>query len=117
MSTVPALNLPSFRVSFESQLAALPPEHQAAMRTVFNSLTDLYQAVPILKSQIDANKTAVSSVTDTVNNNISTETIVQQDAPNTGFVNSQVGVTTYTTAQADYAKLIVLNDASAIAVP
>ena len=87
------------------------------MRSVFNALTDLYQAVPALKTQIDANKSSVSSVKDTVTNiTTNTETIVQQAAPNTGFVNSQVGVTAYVTAQADYGKLIVLNDASAIAV-
>ena len=80
-----------------------------------DQLVDLSQAIPELKSQIDAlsPSTAASSTTENVTS-ISEEII--QAPQNFGFVNNQTGVTAYTTVQSDSSSLIVLNDASAIAV-
>ena len=112
MSTNPV----SFRVAFESQIANLPPEHQQVWRTAWNAITDLQGSVPILKSQIDSNKSAVTAVTKTVNNNTTSQTIIQQIGGSLGQVNNQTGNTTYSTTQADAGAFIVLSDASPIAV-
>ena len=114
MSTVPPLNEPSFRTSYEVQLAKLPPEVQGAHRIAFNALTDIYSAITALNNKTEGVKSAVTSLTNNVTTN--TETIVQQAINNIGFVNDQAGVTSYTTVPGDYGNEIQLNDSSAIAV-
>jgi hypothetical protein len=57
---------------------------------------------------------AQSSVTETTST--SSETIITQASTIIGFVNNQTGATSYATQQSDYGMLIVLNDASPIAV-
>src|SRR5580658_8523767 len=129
--TTPTQNPPSFRVSFEPQLASMPPEHQTVFRSIFNSLTDIYSAIPLLKSQIDTKQTASTSsstsssasgstpTTASVNEAISAAISSLQSsilAAFPGGVNNQTGVTSYSTQESDDGKLIILNDASPIAI-
>ena len=79
-----------------------------------DAITDLQAAIPALKGQIGTAAPASSAAT-TTNVTQASEEIIQ--APqNSGFVNNQTGVTAYTTLQSDSGNLILLNDASAIAV-
>jgi len=123
MSTTPALNEPSFRISFESQIAKLPPEHQVLHRATFNALTDIYQAFPQLKSQITALQTAskasssststskTTGVTAAQAANIATQTITAT----LNKTNNQTG-TSYTVQNSDYAAMVTFNNAAAVAV-
>lgn len=78
-----------------------------------DAITDLQAAIPALKGQIGT--AAPASTATTTNVTQASEEIIQ--APqNSGFVNNQTGVTAYTTLQSDSGSLIVLNDASPIAV-
>jgi hypothetical protein len=103
----------SFRLPFESQMAKLPPEHQHIIRTTWNAITDLQGAIPLLKSQIEGNKTAITTAT--TNTTTASETIIQV-ASTYGTVNNQSGVTSYTTLQSDSGAFVILSDASPIAV-
>ena len=111
-------NPPSFRIPFESQISALPPEHQLVIRTQWNSITDLQQAIPILKSQLDAVKSTATATAATVTKTASTptQTIVQQIVANQGYLNNQSGQTSYQTRQSDYGGFVLINSTSAIAV-
>ena len=112
-------NTPSFRFPFESQIAHLPPDVQMVHRTTWNSITDINQAIASLKSQVDAKagtstSTSSSSVTST---STASETIINVAGSVTGgTVNNQTGVTSYTIQQSDNASLVLLSDASPIAV-
>ncbi len=117
MST-PPLNPPSFRFPFEAQIAKLPPDHQKVVRTQWNAITDLQQAIPLIKSQLDSLKTTTTTTTaaavaaSNVTENTTTinETIL-------GFsVSNQTGVTAYTVQQSDNTAMLLLSDASPIAV-
>lgn len=118
-----AQNTPSFRFPFAS-LAKLPPEAQAAHLATFNALTDIYQAFSLQKSNS-------SSATTTLNETVLAASGtggaagVKSFNSETGdvtffqdlfFVNNQTGQTAYTTKTSDAGALIVLNDASPIAV-
>lgn len=105
----------SFRLP--PKLGANPDPDLANTITVHDdAINDLQQAIPALKSQIDALKTGTSSGTSSsTTEQVSTETVVQV-VNSIGFVNDQAGVTTYQTQQSDSGSLIVLDDASAIAV-
>ena len=116
VSTTPALNLPSFRISFESQLAGLPPEVQAAHRTTFNAITDIYQGITALNSKVEGVKSSVASTAGSTSGASETIVIGNSTSPSIGAVNDQSGVTAYTTLQSDYGSEIQLNDASPIAV-
>jgi hypothetical protein len=105
----------SFRFPFEVQIASLPPEVQMVHRTTWNAILDLQGAVPLLKSQIDANKTAVASATSSTNTTSSSESTVIVTTT-IGMVNDQTGQTTYATQQTDYGAFILFGDTSPIAV-
>lgn len=106
------------RFPFEAQIAGLPPEVQMVHRTTWNAITDLQGAIPLLKSQIESNKSAIGSTSQIINNTTTaTETIIVQPGTVTsGAVNNQTGVTAYTVQQSDNGGLVVLDDAAAIAV-
>lgn len=105
----------SFRLPFESQMAKLPPEHQHIIRTTWNAITDLQGAIPLLKTQIDTNKSSITEVTNNTSTSTSSETtIITSDT--IGMVNDETGLTAYTTQQSDYGAFVLLSDASAIAV-
>jgi hypothetical protein len=110
-------NPTNFRFPFEPHIAKLEPQVQYVIRNLWNSVTDAQNAVPILKAQIDANKSAVASVTNTVtNNSTASETVVQSSSPTIGFVNDQSGNTSYATTQNDYGAYVIFDDASPVAV-
>ncbi len=110
-----ALNAPSFRLPFDLTGKADPAVVEA-VHLCFNGLLNHEQAFASLgKTAATTTSTPASTPSPTTTASTSSETIVQV-APSVGFVNNQVGVTTYVTAQADYGKLVVLNDASPIAV-
>jgi hypothetical protein len=95
----------------------MPSEHRYVIRNLWNSIVDAQNAVPILKAQIDANKSAVASVTNTVtNNSTASETIIQQIVSAYGTVNNQSGNVAYSTTQSDASAFIILSDASPVAV-
>jgi hypothetical protein len=106
------------RFPFESHIASMPPEHQYVIRNLWNAVSDVQTAVPILKSQITSNASSVKSVTETVNNITSTESVTQviSSSSTAGGVNNQSGNVTYSTAQADNGYFILFNDSSPIAV-
>ncbi len=116
MSTTPPLTPPSFRIAFGTQLDDQPRGVQQAHKTQWNAITDIYQSLFAVKSQLDEAKSSVASTAKTVENiTSSSETIIVQ--PSTiGFVNNQTGATSYATQQSDYGAWIVLDDSSPIAV-
>lgn len=106
----------SFRIAFESQIAKLPPEHQEVIRTQFNAITDLQGAIPSLKKQIDALKSPAASASTTGPGSV-TQNITTIDNTILGFsVSNQTGATAYTVQQSDNGAILILNDASPIAV-
>jgi hypothetical protein len=108
-------NPPSFRTGFDSQIADMPAHHQQVIHTIFNALTDLYGAIPSLKSQITSNKTAIAAAAASINTSTSSETVIISTS-NIGTVNNQTGVTSYTTLPSDYGTFIIFDDASPVAV-
>lgn len=95
----------------------MPPQHQYVLKNLWNAVFDAQNAIPILKSQIDSNKSAVASVTNTVtNNSTASETIIQQIVSAYGTVNNQSGNVAYSTTMADASAFIILSDASPVAV-
>ena len=121
-------NIPSFRTALGGLLADQPRNVQRAHNTVWNAITDIYQAIPQLKSQIDALKSSSSSssssgsssssssssttgVTPAQAASIATQTI--QTTLNN--VNPQTG-TSYTVQNTDYQGVVTLNNASPVAV-
>jgi hypothetical protein len=106
------------RFPFEAHIADMPPQHQYVIRNLWNVASDLQTAIPLLKSQIDTNTSSVKTVTDTVNNNTSTESVTQvvSSSSTVGGINNQTGNTTYSTAQADNGYFIIFDDASPVAV-
>lgn len=101
---------------FESHIAKLEPQVQYVIKNLWNSIGDVQNAVPILKSQIDTNKTSIAATNKVVNNNISTQTVTQTSTPNTGFLNNQSGNTSYTTLPSDYGAYILFSNSSPIAL-
>jgi hypothetical protein len=105
---------------------------QYVIRNLWNAVADVQGAVPILKSQIDGNKTSIAAATSSSSSSGGgSETVSIGSAgvssfnnltgavtyiPQLGFVNLQTGVTAYTVQQSDAGEEIVLNDASPIAV-
>ena len=107
---------PSFRFAFASQLAKLPPEQQQVHKATFDALTDLYAANSALAAKVGAPATTTPLAASTTIAT-TTETVINQPGNVTGgMVNLQTGVTAYNLQQSDNASLVVLNDASPIAV-
>jgi hypothetical protein len=120
------------RFPFEPHIAKLEPQVQYVIRNLWNAVADVQGAVPILKSQIDGNKTSIAAATSSSSSSGGgSETVSIGSAgvssfnnltgavtyiPQLGFVNLQTGVTAYTVQQSDAGEEIVLNDASPIAV-
>lgn len=112
MSTNP-LN-PSFRKPHNIPQDAAHPLVRQAIRDNDKSITDLNQAVASLKGQVtSASKTTATSAGTTIVN------VTSETTPGTvtgGVVNNQSGVTAYATQQSDNAGLVIVDDASPIAV-
>jgi hypothetical protein len=120
------INLESFRYPFETEIANESDGAKAAHRNAYQGILDLNQAIASLKSQLTSvtsssttsSSTSSSSSTSTSSSSSTgTQTVVTNTGTTTiGYVNNQTGVTAYTTQQSDYAKFIILDDASPIAV-
>jgi hypothetical protein len=111
-------NPPSFRLPINVR-GLVPDQVAEAIETHDDAITDLQQAISPLATQITALKSGTSSSTGTGTTtveNVSTEQITNNFVNNIGFVNNQTGVTSYATQQSDLGKIVVLDDASAIAV-
>lgn len=106
-------NPPTFRYPFA--LAGQPKEVQQAHIFAFQGIQDCQQAIAVLAGKVAGNSAASSTTT---NVNTTSETVIQEVAPGTGIgtVNNQSGNTAYTTQQSDNEGLIILNDASPVAV-
>jgi hypothetical protein len=123
MSATPALNEPSFRLAFESQIAKLPAEVQSVHRNTFNALTDIYQAITALNSKVETVKTVTSSsssstttgVTASQAQSIATVTALNTIQSTFNRVDGQTG-TSYTVENSDYAGLVTIDNASPVAV-
>jgi hypothetical protein len=114
MATTPT----NSRFPFEPHISKLEPQVQYVIRNLWNSLSDVQGAVPILKSQINDNKSTISTVSKTVNNNISTQNVTTSSStyPTSGFVNNQTGVTSYSILPSDNSSFLIFNDASPVAL-
>lgn len=95
-----------------------PHEVAAALIRHDNGLVDINQAIKSLKGQIDAIGTPVAGTTSTTTNitGASTTTIIQSILAALGTVNDQTGSVTYTVGSSDNGILLILNDASPVAV-
>ena len=119
-----AQNPPSFRYPF-ANLAKLPPEAREAHLATFNALTDIYQA---LAQQKQNSSTSTTTLNETVLGTSGTsgsaagvksfnsETGIVTYFPDLFFVNNQSSQTSYVLQTEDAGALVVLNDASPIAV-
>ena len=85
-------------------------------KTTWNAITDLQGAIPLLKSQIEALKSSTASASSSGSSNV-TENITTINETILGFsVSDQTGLTSYTVQQSDNGALLILNDASPVAV-
>ena len=106
--------VPSFRLPISIPEDAAHPAVREALLTHDNGLVVLNQALKTLNSKVSAATSTPAPSTTTVTQN--SETIVQGSAGNTGTVNNQSGNTSYATQQSDNGALIVLSDASPVAL-
>jgi len=110
------VNPVSFRFPFEISGKAAP-EIEQAIRYHSQGLLDLNQAIASLKTQIDAKTTSTSSATTTeVVSGASSSTVIQSILAALGTVNDQTGTTAYSVGSSDNGILLILNDASPVAV-
>lgn len=111
-------NPPSFR--FPSNINGKDPVSvENAFRSHDNSLVDLNQAVRVLKGQITDLQTAQNSTPSTGSSTTVTDTntvTVEDILSGLGTVNDQTGATSYTTQDSDAGTLLILSDASPVAV-
>ena len=106
---------PGFRFPFNIEGKG-SPEIVAAVRAHDNGLVDVNQAIRALKSQVDAIQptTTLAGTTTEILNTV-TNTVVDALA-GLGTVNDQTGNTAYTTQSGDAGTLLILDDASPVAV-
>jgi hypothetical protein len=114
-------NVVSFRFPVESLLEGQPEGVVRAHRITTNNIVALSQQLAALSSKVSALGTpsttaAAPAVPTSVTENISTETIITPGTVTGGKVNNQTGVASYAVQQSDNASLIILDDASPIAV-
>lgn len=117
MSTPPVVNPPSFRFPFEIS-GKVHPEVEKAIRWAFNGLTNHEQAFAALNTKVNAATPTTSTVSTPATATTTAEnvTINEPGTVTGGVVNNQTGVTSYIIQQSDNAGLVVLNDASPIAL-
>ncbi len=81
-----------------------------------DAITDLQEAIPDLKAQIDSLVTTAAAATGSTSTTSGSSQSITNIINNIGFVNPQQGVTAYATLPSDEGALILLGDASPIAV-
>lgn len=107
--------VPSFRKVHVIPTNAAHSSVRQAINDNDKNITDLNQSIVAIRSQLTAAAqaaAAASSVTETV----TTEEIAPSQWIGFGTVNDQSGVTSYTTLQSDDGALLILSDASPVAV-
>jgi hypothetical protein len=99
------------------------PAIATQIRYVTSGIVDLNQAIAALKAQLDALSATVTQVVTTVTTtagtgvtSFNTQTGAVTYFPFLGTVNDQTGVTAYTLLGSDSGALLILNDASPVAV-
>lgn len=120
-----SVNPPSLRYAASTLLADQPDGVKKAHGLAFDAITDLQQAIPELKSQIDSVKAVVKPTASTTTTTTTTAVTMAQAqsiaatqasavvAQTFGTVNIQSG-TAYTAQTGDYAGLITFNNAGAV---
>lgn len=109
---------PSFRRPNNIPVGAAHDTVRSAIQSHDNSITDLNQAIVVQAKQISAlssSSTSSSSGTSTTNQ-VSTENVTTNNIFSGGTVNDQSGETLYRTVQEDNGALLILNDASPVAI-
>jgi len=95
---------------------SVPAQVTVHLQRLYTTANDHDAAIVLLKSQLDKVATA-SAASTTTYLAVASETVTGGTGTQTiGLVNNQTGATSYATQQSDYGALIVLNDASPIAV-
>lgn len=112
MSSTPLV--PSFRLPSKIPDGVVHPTVKKAIENNVNGLVDVNQAISSLKAQVDAVKATASAATTTTAATVTP--VVSTSFPGLGTVNNQEGNTSYTTASSDNGALILLSNASPIAV-
>jgi len=108
------VNPTSFRFPFE--LKDQPPDVVQAHRYSFQGILDLNNAVVALKSQISAIQTPTTGISSASAATNTITTVIDSILSGLGTVNDQTGQVTYTTQTTDSGALLILNDASPVAV-
>lgn len=108
-------NAPSFRYANALTDPSIHPQVKQFGASVSNALSDIYQAFPALKAQIDAVKTTATQAA-TAASGVTPSPPIPPAFPGLGGVNNQTGVTAYVTQTNDNGVLLVLSDASPIAI-
>ncbi len=111
--SAPSLNPPSLR--FPYNLDGVHPEVAKAIKDSFNGLTNHEQAFRVIQSSIDALETA-STTAATTPSTSTVITVLSTQFPGLGNVNNQTGNTSYISQTQDNGILLILNDASPVAV-
>lgn len=120
-------NVVSFRFPVESLLEGQPEGVVRAHRITTNNIVSLSRQLATLQAQVNASKTAATAAA-------SSSTVIEEQQsvtgvtafngltgaviffPSLGFVNDQSAVVAYKTEQSDDGAMLLLDDASAIAV-
>lgn len=106
-------NLPPTTFRYPFALEKQPPDVVQAHQMAFNAIFDLQNAIKALKSQINTHTTAISAAAAST---ASTIVVNSSNFPGLGAIRDETGSTAYTNLQADNGILLILNDASAVAV-
>ncbi|MHB1952127.1 MAG: hypothetical protein ACYCOU_00140 [Sulfobacillus sp.] len=106
--------VPSFRFPGVISDPSVPKAVSDALRMHSNALTDIYQAIPVLKQQI-ASLARSPGITTIINNN-SNSGGGSGTFPGLGSVNDLQGIVSYTNQPTDNGALLLFGDASPVAV-
>jgi hypothetical protein len=106
--------VPSFRFPGVISDPSVPKAVSDALRMHSNALTDIYQAIPVLKQRIDA--LTGNQGNTTIFNSNSTGGGGGGSFPGLGSVNDLQGIISYTNQPTDNGALLLFGDASAVAV-
>lgn len=113
MSTPATLNPIYLRYPFE--LRGQPEEVVQAHRYAFQQLVDVNQAIAALNTKVNANTSTMAAAASTTSESV-TQNITGNPIVGLGGINDQTGSTSYTVTAADNGILLILNDASAVAL-
>lgn len=111
MSTLPPV---TFRFPFS--LDGQPKEVQQAHVFAFNAVLDLQRAIAALKSQLTATNQTITTISTSSSSGSTPTPPTAFPFPGLGAINDQTGVTAYTILNTDNGILLILNDASPVAI-